>query len=132
MIALGLILVLAGAAVGLDIVFRHSHRIENVPPFGLNMGIHSVTSVFFLGLLTGAAILLGVALLLAGTRRQGSRVLSRHREHRELHSTQQTAESLQTENQKLRQRLASRSGSTDPTPEGNAVIEGKTRVGNEE
>jgi hypothetical protein len=71
MIVIGLVLVLAGAGFGIDLVFKNGHRITGVEAFGTSVGIHSVATVFILGAIVGAAILIGVALLISGHQAQG-------------------------------------------------------------
>ena len=80
MIVIGLLLLIIAAAFGIDLVWKNSFHIPNPTIFGERLGIHSAASLFVLGAVTGAAVLLGVALLLWGLRRKGVNALSRRHE----------------------------------------------------
>jgi hypothetical protein len=57
------------------------------------------------GAITGGAIILGLALLIAGLGRKGSKAAQHRRERKEAESTQDSLESLRIENADLRNRL---------------------------
>jgi hypothetical protein len=73
MIIFGLVLLIAAAVFGLDLMWKNSYSMRSPALFGQTLGIHN-TAVFFLaGAITGAVLLLGIALMLAGLRRKGAR-----------------------------------------------------------
>jgi hypothetical protein len=83
MIVIGLLLLIIAAAFGIDLIWKNDVHITNPTVFGERLGIHSAASLFVIGAITGAAALLGVALLLWGVRRKGAGALSRRHERME-------------------------------------------------
>ena len=96
MIVIGLLLLIIAVAFGIDFVWKNNVHIANPTVFGERLGIHSAASLFVVGAVTGAAVLLAVALLLWGIRRKGASVLSRRHERvetRHLREGQATSRS---------------------------------------
>jgi hypothetical protein len=102
MIIIGLLLLIVAVAFGIDFVWKNDVHITNPTVFGERLGIHSAASLFVVGAITGAAVLLGVWLLLWGVRRKGANAVSRRHERtetrhlREERETQKPSENDQT------------------------------------
>jgi hypothetical protein len=94
MIIIGLLLLIIAVVFGIDFVWKNNVHIANPTVFGERLGIHSAASLFVVGAITGAAILLGVALLCGGVRRKGAHAMSRRRERTE---TQHLREERETQ-----------------------------------
>ena len=109
MILIGLLLVAAAVVFGLDLLWKNSFRVPSPVVFGQKVGVSSARWLFLLGVVTGAAAMLGVALFIVGLRRNAARAAESHREHRAVRSTRQERDELQAENEELRQRLDDRS-----------------------
>jgi hypothetical protein len=73
--------------------------------FGQSLGRTSARWLFFLGVLTGVAVILGLGMLFAGLGRRGSTAVARHRQRNETASVCHERDDLQTDNEQLRQRL---------------------------
>jgi hypothetical protein len=63
--------------------------------------------LFVAGAVTGAAILLGIALLMAGMRRKGTKAKQHRQDRKEAKNAARERDRAQKENDKLRQRLDS-------------------------
>jgi hypothetical protein len=98
MIVIGLLLLIVAAAFGIDLVWKNSFHIPNPTIFGEKLGIHSAASLFVLGVVTGAAVLLGVALLLWGLQRKGVNALSRRHERVETRHLREGRTKVRPEN----------------------------------
>ena len=74
MIIIGVLLVAAAVVFGVDLIVKnhHAHMISPVV-FGHSLGLTSEAALFILGAITGAAILLGLALIVAGMRYRRNR-----------------------------------------------------------
>jgi hypothetical protein len=83
MVVVGLLLLIVAAAFGIDLIWKNDVHITNPTVFGEKLGIHSAASLFVVGAITGAAALLGVALLVWGARRKGATAVSRRHERKE-------------------------------------------------
>lgn len=92
MIVIGLLVLIIAAAFGIDLIWKNDVHIANPTVFGERLGIHSAASLFVIGAITGAAFLLGVALLLWGVRRKGAHALSRHHERTEARGLREDRE----------------------------------------
>ncbi len=102
MILIGLVLVVAGAVFGLDLLWKNHFRVPDPLIFGQSLGISGSRWLFVLGLLTGAAVALGVVLVLSGTRRRASKARSGHQQRKTLEATRSERDALRAENEGLR------------------------------
>lgn len=87
MIVIGLLLLIVAAIVGLDILWKNTFQVPDVVLFGRTLGIHSARVFFLAGIIIGAVLMLGIALILSGIRRKGSKALQRRRERKQDQST---------------------------------------------
>ena len=83
MVIIGLLLLIIAVAFGIDLVWKNNAHIANPTVFGEKLGLHSTASLFVVGAITGAAVVLGIALLLWGVRRKGASAVSRRHERAE-------------------------------------------------
>ena len=83
MIIIGLLLLIVAAIVGLNIVWKNTFQVPDVVLFGQTLGIHSARVFFLAGIIVGAVLMLGIALILGGIRRKGSKALQRRRERKQ-------------------------------------------------
>jgi hypothetical protein len=80
MIIVGVILVAAGAAFGIDVVMKNRFTVSDIEVFGNTLGLHHAEQIFLLGALTGAVILLGLVLLVAGVVRSRTKNIDNRRQ----------------------------------------------------
>jgi hypothetical protein len=106
MIILGLLLLVIAIGFGVDFVWKNDVHIANPTVFGERLGIHSAASLFVVGAITGAVILLGVALLVWGVRRKGVHAVGRRHDRAETRRVRE-------ERDRLREQAAPASPSTD-------------------
>jgi len=100
MIVIGLLLLIVAVAFGIDVVWKNDVHITNPTVFGERLGIHSTASLFVVGAITGAAVLLGVALLLWGVRRKGAHAISRRHQRTETrHLREERETQVRSENE---------------------------------
>jgi hypothetical protein len=101
MIILGLLLLVVAGAFGIDLVVKNNVHIANSTAnptvFGERLGIHSAASLFVVGAITGAAVLLGVGLLIWGIRRKGVHVVSRRHERAETRQVREERDQLRAQ-----------------------------------
>jgi len=105
MIIIGLVLLIGAAVVGLDLIWKNHYTMRSPALFGQTMGIHSAGTFFLLGAITGAVLLLGLALILAGLRRKGSQAKQHRAERKEAKNASRERDKAQKENEQLRRRL---------------------------
>jgi hypothetical protein len=105
MIILGLVLLIAAAVFGLDLIWKNHYTMHSPALFGQTLGIHNTAAFFIIGAITGAVLLLGIALMLAGTRRKGIKARQRRSERREAKNTGRERDRAQEENEKLHRQL---------------------------
>ncbi len=101
MIILGLLLLVLAVIFGADLVWQNHFNIAQVKVFGFDLGLGNSAALFIVGAIVGAAIMLGITLLIAGLGRKGSRAVherERHAEH----------DRVREENERLRANLAER------------------------
>lgn len=91
MIIVGLILVVAGVVFGIDVAVKNRFPVRDIEVFGSTLGFHHAEQIFVLGVITGAAILLGLALLVAGIVRSRSRNVAVRRQPQEVVDNHQPA-----------------------------------------
>ncbi len=105
MIILGIILIVAAAVFGADMGFANNFTVPDLTIFGQSLGITNGRAFFVIGVIVGAAIMLGISLLLGGMRRKGAKAVSRHKERKAAKHTEDDRESLRSDNESLRQQL---------------------------
>src|SRR6202030_2809494 len=81
MIIIGLVLLIVAVVFGLDLIWKNHYTIRSPALFGQTLGIHHAAELFIIGAIAGAVLLLGIAMMLAGLRRKGTRA-KRHRADR--------------------------------------------------
>lgn len=91
MIIVGVLLIVAGAAFGIDVAVKNRFPVSDLEVFGSTLGFHHAEQIFLLGAVTGAVILLGLVLLTAGTVRRRSRNGAYRRHARGLAENDQRA-----------------------------------------
>lgn len=102
MIILGLLLLVLAVIFGADLVWLNHFSIAQVRVFGFDLGLGNSAALFIVGAITGAAIMLGIALLIAGVGRKGTRAVRERQRHAEH-------DRLKQENERLRSDLEHRS-----------------------
>ncbi|WP_037569852.1 hypothetical protein [Phaeacidiphilus oryzae] len=109
MIILGLLLIAAAAVFGIDLLIENSSaRISPAPTiFGQSLGVTSGWVLFVIGALVGAAILLGLAMLVGSARRKTRRA-AEHRRQRDR---------LEAERDRLADERDALVGRTQPSPQ---------------
>jgi hypothetical protein len=115
MIIIGLVLLIAAAGFGLDLVWKNQYSVRSPELFGQTLGIHNAAVFFVIGAITGAALLVGIALLLAGLRRKGSKARQRRQDRREAKNASLERDRAQEENEKLRRQLEQDGTGTSPS-----------------
>ncbi len=98
MIIIGVLLVAAAVVFGVDLIVKnhHAHMISPVV-FGHSLGLTSEAALFILGAITGAAILLGLALIVAGMRYRRNRNVRRSGEIGAVNGTRGERQNLTTD-----------------------------------
>ena len=97
MIIIGLLVLVATMAFGVDLVWKNDVHIANPTVFGEKLGIHSAASLFVVGVITGAALVVGVTVLVWGVRRKGASVVSRRHERQETRRLREERDRLRVE-----------------------------------
>ena len=105
MIIIGLVLLIAAAVFGLDLIWKNQYTMRSPALFGQTLGIHNAATFFIIGAITGAVLLLGIALMLAGTRRKGAKARQHRAERKEAMSASRDRDKAQEENEKLHRQL---------------------------
>ncbi len=105
MIIIGLVLLIAAAVFGLDLIWKNQYTMRSPALFGQTLGIHNAAAFFIIGVITGAVLLLGIAMMLAGTRRKGIKARQRRAERKEAKNAGRDRDKAQEENEKLHRQL---------------------------
>ena len=105
MILLGLLLLIVAAAFGLDLIWNNHYAIRAPALLGQTVGLHNAAGLFIAGAVTGAVLILGIAMVLAGMRRKGTKAVRHHAERKEARKTRHDRDQVQAENGRLHQRL---------------------------
>ncbi len=112
MIILGLLLLVVAVIFGLDLIWKNHFTIHSPALFGQTLGIHNAAELFILGAVTGAVLILGIVMLLAGMRRKGIKARQHRAQRKEARSArhtrdqvQQERDQVQAENERLHRRL---------------------------
>jgi hypothetical protein len=80
MIIIGLLLLIAAVIFGIDLILSNHHHFTNPAVFGHSLGLTNDAALFIVGAITGAAVLLGIALIMWGTRHKAANALAHRRE----------------------------------------------------
>jgi hypothetical protein len=104
-IIIGLVLLIAAAVFGLDLIWKNHYTIRSPALFGQTLGIHHAAELFIIGAITGAVLLLGIAMMMAGMRRKGTKAKQHRAERKEARNARRDRDQAQEENEKLRHRL---------------------------
>ena len=105
MIILGLLLLVVAVIFGLDLIWKNHFTIHSPALFGQTLGIHNTAELFIVGAITGAVLLLGIAMMLAGMRRKGHKTKQHRAERKDAKRAGRERDQVQQENDKLRDRL---------------------------
>jgi hypothetical protein len=105
MIILGLLLAAVGAVFGLDLLWKNKFRVPEPVVFGQSLGISSGRWLFILGVIVGAAITLGVAMLLGGLGRKRAKAVAAHQNTKDRQVAETERDTLQVDNDRLRRQL---------------------------
>jgi uncharacterized protein HemX len=129
MITLGLLLLVVAVVFGLDLIWKNHYTIHSPALFGQTLGVHNAAEFFILGAITGAVLLLGIAMMLAGMRRKGTKARQHRAQRQEARSAgherdqvRQERDQIQEENEKLHRQLdhgdSQREAGVDAHPSG--------------
>jgi hypothetical protein len=113
MIVIGLLLVIIAVVFGIDFVWKNNFHITNPTVFGESLGVHSAASLFVVGAITGAVVLAGIVLLLAGARRKGANAASRRKSRQQARRLREDRDTLRAENTDLHSELDQQAGDVD-------------------
>jgi hypothetical protein len=117
MVIIGLVLFLAAAIFGIDVADKNRFGTRDIQAFGDSLGLSGGAHLYILGAITGAALVLGFVLILAGLGRKGSKARSRRRERKALVHQDSEVEGLRRQNEELRiENERHRAGSTAQEP----------------
>ncbi len=106
MIIIGVLLLLVAAVFGLDLLWKNTFNLNNpVVVFGQSLGIDHEGWLFLVGAITGAAIMLGIGLILAGMRRNGQKAVENRRDRKRASKAEAAREKLESDNAALRNDL---------------------------
>ncbi len=105
MMFIGLVLIVVAVIFGADMVLENNFHIPDPSIFGQSLGITSGPAFFIIGAIVGAAIMLGIALLLGGMRRKGAKAMSHRKEHKVAKRNEDDRDSLRSDNENLRSQL---------------------------
>ncbi len=105
MIIIGLVLLVAAAVFGLDLIWKNHYAMRSPALFGQTLGIHNAAVFFIIGAITGAVLLLGIAMILSGLRRKGTKAKQHRQERKEAKNAARERDKAQQENEKLRDQL---------------------------
>lgn len=109
MIIVGLILIVAGAVFGIDVAVKNRFPVRDLEVFGNTLGFHHAEQIFLLGAITGAVILFGLVLLIAGIVRGRSKAVAHRRQPRDVAENDQRGADLDVGNDRLRPAAEERS-----------------------
>ena len=84
---------------------ENQYTIRSPALSGQTLGIHNAAEFFIIGAIAGAILLLGVAMILTGLRRKGTKARQHRAERKEARNAGRDRDKAQEENDKLRRRL---------------------------
>jgi hypothetical protein len=105
MIIIGLVLLIGSAVFGLDLIWKNHYTIRSPALFGQTLGIHHAAELFIIGAIAGAVLLLGIAMMLAGLRRKGTKARQHRAGRKEARNAGRDHDKAQEEHDELRRRL---------------------------
>jgi hypothetical protein len=105
MIVIGFLLAAAAAVFGLDLLWKNRFKVTDPTVFSNSLGISSVRWLFLVGVIVGAAIVFGVALLLAGLGRKRTKSVAARKTKRESLHAEKQRDTLQADNDHLRRQV---------------------------
>ena len=105
MIITGLVLLAVAAVFGLDLIWKNHYTIRSPALFGQTLGIGNAAELFIIGAIAGAILLLGIAMMLAGLRRTGTKARQHRAERNEARNAGRDRDKAQEENDELRHQL---------------------------
>ena len=114
MIILGLLLLIVAAAFGLDLIWKNHYAIRSPALLGQTLSIHNAAEYFIVGAVTGAVLILGIALILAGIRHKGTKARQHRAQRKDAKNTRRDRDQVRRENERLHQRLDHDETSRDP------------------
>jgi hypothetical protein len=123
MVIIGLALFVVAGVFGVDLAAKNRFATRNIHVFGENLGVSGSAHLYVLGAITGAVLIVGFALLLAGLRRKGSKATQHHRERQLITHHETELEQLRRENADLRGRLEALESAPVPAPGNGAKYE---------
>jgi hypothetical protein len=103
MIILGLLLLVVAVIFGLDLIWKNHFTIRSPALFGQTLGIHNAAEFFILGAITGAVLLLGIAMVLAGMRRKGTKAKQHRAQRQEASNARHDRDQAQAERDRVRE-----------------------------
>ena len=83
MIITGLVLLVVAVVFGLDLIWKNQYTLRSPALFGQTLGIGNAAEFFIIGAIAGAILLLGIAMMLAGLRRKGTKARQHRAERKE-------------------------------------------------
>ncbi len=116
MIIIGLVLLVVAVIFGVDLIFTNSHHIASPAIFGQSLGFTNEATLFVVGVITGAVLLLGIVLLLSGMRHKGAKAIRRHHEDKAAKNTRSERDRLASDNEHLRGELAQQHSNQEAAP----------------
>ena len=108
MVVIGLVLFFAAAVFGLDVADKNRFRTRDIQAFGDSLGVSGAAHLYVIGAITGAALVLGLGLILAGLGRKGAKARARHHERKTTEARESELSELRRQNAELGQELGSR------------------------
>jgi hypothetical protein len=120
---IGLAVFVVAAVFGIDLVDKNRYKIPSLHVFGENIGLGGSGRLYVLGVITGAALMLGLLLFLAGLRRKSSQATARRRQRKEATALEREVESLRAERAGWRERQFDGQGNQIGT-QGNRIDRG--------
>lgn len=105
MVIVGLLLLLAAGIFGVDLAVKNRFSTRDLYGFGEDLGISGSAHIYVLGAITGAAIIIGVTLVVAGLGRKQGKATERRRVRETATTRTSEVERLRAENTELRSRV---------------------------
>ena len=139
MIIIGLLLLIAAVIFGIDLIFTNHHHFTNPVVFGHSLGLTNDAAVFIVGAITGAAVLLGIALIMSGMRHKAAKAIDHRHERKDAEGDRGERDDLAKKNDRLAkkndrlqgqlaQERATSATSEDDEPASGESVEGAERA----
>ena len=113
MIIIGLVLLVAAAVFGLDLVWKNHYTMRSPALFGQTLGIHNTAVFFIVAAICGAVLMLGISMILAGLRHKGRKAKQHRADRKEAKQAGRERDKIQAENEKLHHQLDTRASTED-------------------